>query len=257
MINLDSTLKSRDITLPTKVHLVKAMVFPVVMYECESRTIKTAKHWRIDAFELWCWKRLLKVSWTCKDIQPVHPRGNQSWIFIGSTDFEAETPIFWPPDVKNWHSLKSPWCWERLKAGREGDNRGWNGWVASPTQWTWVWVSSGSWWWMGKSGVLQSMGSQRFGHNWATEVNWTSSYQMVIYFLKRVPEASSFSISGNAVQVVPGTLPHIHTVWPVFSLQVYSIFQWLLSCFYALEFRVRLQSASWRTLLSLLPETEI
>ena len=203
-----------------------------------------AEHWRIDVFELWHWKRLLKVSWTCKDIQPVHPRGNQSWIFIGSTDFEAETPIFWPPDVKNWHSLKSPWCWERLKVGGEGDNRGWNGWVASPTQWTWVWVSSGTWWWMGKPGMLQSMGSQRFGHNWATEVNWTSSYQMVIYFLKRVPEASSFSISGNAVQVVPGTLPPIHTVWPVFSLQVYSIFQWLLSCFYALEFRVRLQSAS-------------
>ena len=94
MINLDSILKSRDITLPTKVHLVKAMVFPVDMYGCESWTIKKAKHRRIDAFELWCWRRLLRV-------QPVHPKGNQSWVFIGRTYVEAETPILWPPDVES------------------------------------------------------------------------------------------------------------------------------------------------------------
>ena len=97
MTNLDSILKSRDITLPTKVHLVKAMVFPVVMYGCESWAIKKAEHRRIDAFELWCWRRPLD----CKEIQPVHPKGNQSWVFIGRTDVEAEIPILWPPDAKN------------------------------------------------------------------------------------------------------------------------------------------------------------
>ena len=105
MTNLDSILKSRVITFPTKVHLVKVMVFPVVMYGCESWTIKKAEHWRIDVFGLWCWRKLLRVSWTSrrsKEIQPVHPKGNQSWIFIGRTDVEAETPILWPPDAKSW-----------------------------------------------------------------------------------------------------------------------------------------------------------
>ena len=94
MPNLDSILKSRDITLPLKVHLVKAIVFPIVMYGYESWTSKKAEHQRIDAFELWCWRRLLRVPWTA-EIQPVHPKGNQSWIFTGRTDAEAETPILW------------------------------------------------------------------------------------------------------------------------------------------------------------------
>ena len=98
MTNLDRILKSRDITLPIKVHLVKAMVFPVVMYGCESWTTKKAEHQRIDAFELWCWRRLLRVPWTART---VHPKGDQSWVFIGRTDAEAETPMFWPPDAKN------------------------------------------------------------------------------------------------------------------------------------------------------------
>ena len=101
MTNLDSILKSRDITLPTKVQLVKAMVFPGVMYGCESWTIKKAECQKIDTFESWCWRRLLRVSWTCKEIQPVHPKGNQSWVFIGRTAAEAETPILWLPDAKN------------------------------------------------------------------------------------------------------------------------------------------------------------
>ena len=102
MTNLDTILKNRDITLPTKVCLVKAMVFPVVMYGCESWTIKKAEQRRIDAFELWCWRRLLRVSpLDCKEIQPVHPKGDQSWVIIGRTDFEAETPILWPPDAKS------------------------------------------------------------------------------------------------------------------------------------------------------------
>ena len=110
MTNLDSIFKSRDITLLTKVRLVKAMVFPVVMYGCESWAIKKAERQRIDAFELWCWKRLLRVPWTldCKEIQPVHPQGNQSWIFIGRTALEAETPVLWPPDAKNWLIWKDP-----------------------------------------------------------------------------------------------------------------------------------------------------
>ena len=102
MTNLDSILKSRDITLPTKVHLVKAMVFPLVMYRCESWTIKKAEYQRIDAFELWCWRRLLRVPWLdCKEIQPVLPKGDQSWVFIGRTDAEAETPILWPLHAKS------------------------------------------------------------------------------------------------------------------------------------------------------------
>ena len=100
MSTLDSILKSRDITLPTKVCLVKAMVFPVVMCGCESWTVKKAECQRIDAFELWCWRRLLRVPWTARRSQPVHPK-DQSWVFIGRTDVEAETPIFWPPDVKS------------------------------------------------------------------------------------------------------------------------------------------------------------
>ena len=156
------------------------MVFPVVMYGCESWTIKKAEHWRIDAFELWCWRRLLRVPWTAsprrssqsKEIQPIHPKGDESWVFIGRTDVEAETPILWP--CEELTHLNRPWCWERLWAGGEGDDIGWDGWMVSPTQWTWVWVDSVSWWWTGRPGVLQFMGLQRVGHDWATELNWTA-----------------------------------------------------------------------------------
>ena len=144
------------------------MVFPVVMYGCESQTVKKAELERIDAFERWCW-RTLESPLDCKEIQPVHPKENQSWIFTGRTDAKAETPILWPPDAKNWLIGKDPE--ERLKVEWEGDNRGWDGWMTSLTQWTWVWVSSGSWWWTGRSGVLQSLGLQRVGHDWVTELN--------------------------------------------------------------------------------------
>ena len=129
MTNLDSIFKSRDITLPTKVRLVKAMVFPVVMYECESWTVKKAERQRIDAFELWCWRRLLRVPWTAKEIQPVHPKGDQSRMFIGRTDVEAETPIFWPLDVKSWLIWKDPDAgkdWEQEEKGiTEDEMVGW------------------------------------------------------------------------------------------------------------------------------------
>ena len=102
MTNPDSILRSRDITLPTKVCLIKGMVFPLVIYGCESWTIKKAKHGRIDAFELWCWRRLLRVPWTARRFKiPVHPKGNQSWVFFGRTDAEAEIPILWSSDAKS------------------------------------------------------------------------------------------------------------------------------------------------------------
>ena len=96
---------------------------------------------------------------------------DQSWVFIGRPDVEAQALILRPWCEELTH-LKRPWCWERLRAGREGDYRGWDGWVASLTRWTWVWVDSGSWWWTGRPGVLQFMGLQRVGHDWATELNW-------------------------------------------------------------------------------------
>ena len=137
MTNLDSILKSWDITLPTKVRLVKAMVFPAVMYGCESWTVKKAKHRRIDAFELWCWRRLLRISLDCKEIQLVHSK-DQSWVFIGRTDAKAESPVLWPTHAKSW-LIGKDWCWEGLGAGVEGDDRGgkgddrgWDGWMASP-----------------------------------------------------------------------------------------------------------------------------
>ena len=146
------------------------------MYGCESWTIKKAECWRVDAFELWCWRRLLRVPWTAR-------RSNQSILKEISPEFwkdwcwrwGSNTLATWCEELTYW---KRPWCWGRLKVGGEGDDRGWDGWMASPIQWTWVWVSSGSWWWTWKPGVLQSMGSQRVGHDWATELNWTSSYVM-------------------------------------------------------------------------------
>ena len=153
MTNLDSILKSRDITLPPKVHLVKARkvkAFPIVMYGCESWTIKKAKHWRIDAFELWCW-RTLESPLDYKETQPVHPKGNQSWMFIERTDAEAPILATWCEEVTHW---KRPRSWVRLKAKGEGDDRGWDGWMASPTRGTWAWASSGSSWWTGKPGMM-------------------------------------------------------------------------------------------------------
>ena len=170
IINLDSILKSRDITLSIKVHLVKAMVFPIVMYGCESWTIKKAKELKLWTVVL---EKTLESPLDCKEIQPVHSEGDQSWIFTGRTDAEAETPILWPLHAKSWLIGKKPWCWEGLKAGGEGDDRGWDGWMASLTRWTWFWVNSGRWWWTARPGMVWFMGSQRVRHDWATELNWT------------------------------------------------------------------------------------
>ena len=123
--------------------------------------------WELDYKESWVLKnwclwtvvleKTLESPLDCKEIQPVHPKGNQSWIFIGRANAEAETPNTLAAWCKELTHLKKPWCWERLKVG-EGDDRGWDGWIASPTQWMWVWVNSGSWWWTGWPGVLQSVG---------------------------------------------------------------------------------------------------
>ena len=169
MTNLDSILKSRDVTLSKKVHLVIALVSPIVTYGCESWTIKKAEHLRIDAFELWCWKRLLRVPWSAR-------RSNQSILKKISPEYSLAGQmlklklqyfghLMWRTD-----SFGKTLMLGRLKMGGEGDNTGWDSWMASRTQWTWVWVTSGSWWWTGRPGVLQSMGLQRVRHDWATKL---------------------------------------------------------------------------------------
>ena len=142
--------------------------------------------WELDYKESWSLKnwcfwtvvleKTLENPLDCKEIQPAHPKGDQSWVFIGRTDAVAEinssTLATWCEELTH---LKRPWCWERLKAGGEGNDREWDGWMASPTQWTCVWASSSSWLWTGKPGMLQFMGSQGVRHDWATNLNWTES----------------------------------------------------------------------------------
>ena len=172
MSNLDSIFKSRDITLPTKVRLVKAMVFPVVMYGCVSWTVKKAECWRTDAFDLWCWRRLLRVPWTAR-------RSNQSILKINPgislEGMMLKLKATFCEELTHWKRL---WCWEGLGAGGEGDDRGWDGWMASWTRWKRVWVNSGRWCWTGRPGVLRFMGSQRVGHDWETELNWTENLSL-------------------------------------------------------------------------------
>ena len=149
-------------------------------YSFPSSHVWMSYAWELELKESWASKnwcfwtvvleKTLESSLDCKEIQPVNPKGNQFWIFIGRIDVEAETPILWPPDAKNWFIWKDPeaekhWRWE--ENGMTEDE------TASPMQWTWIWVSSRSWWWTGKTGVLQSMGSQRVGHDWVIELNWT------------------------------------------------------------------------------------
>ena len=120
-------------------------------------------------FHSFLWPKTLESPLDCKEIQPVHPKGDQSWVFTGRTDVEAETPIFWPPGAKSWLIGKDPDAGKDWGQEEKGTIVGW---MASPTQWTWVWVDSGSWWWTGRPGVLRFMGSQRVGHDWTTELNW-------------------------------------------------------------------------------------
>ena len=140
--------------------------------------------WELDYKESWVPKnwcfwtvvleKTLENPLDCKEVQPVDPKGNQSWIFIGRTDAEAETPIIWPPDVKNWPFEKTLML-GKIEGRRRRARQGWDRWKASPTQWTWVWVNSGIYWWTGRPGVLQSMGSQRVPQDWVIELKWTGA----------------------------------------------------------------------------------
>ena len=145
------------------------MVFPMVMYGCESWTVKKAECRRIDAFELWCWRRLLRVSWTARRsnqsiLKKISPGCSLEGIMLKLRLRTLATSCI---VLTHWKSL---WCWEGVGAGGKGDGRGWDGWMASLTRWTWVWVNSGSWWWTGRPRVLLFMGSQRVRHGWATEL---------------------------------------------------------------------------------------
>ena len=146
--------------------------------------------WELDCEEgwvpkNWCFwtvvlEKTLESPLDCKEIQLVHPKGDQSWVFFGRNDATAELQYFGHL-MRRVDSLERFECWEGLVAGGEGDDRGWDGWMASPTQWTWVWVNSGSWWWTGRPGVLQFMGSQRVRHDWATELTDVSLIFLGLY----------------------------------------------------------------------------
>ena len=175
MTNLDSILKSRDISLPTKVRLVKAIVFPVVMCGCESWTVNKAECQRIDAaFELWCWRRLLRVPWTAR-------RSNQSILKETRPGCSLEGLMlrlklqYFGQLMQRADSLENTLMLGGIEGRRRRGRQRMRCWMASPPRWTWVSLNSGSWWWTGRPGVLQFMGSQSVGHNWVTELNWTET----------------------------------------------------------------------------------
>ena len=165
--------------MPTKARLVKAMVFPVVMYGCESWTIKKAEHQRINTFKLWCWRRFLRVPWTARRSKQSILKEISPGCSLEGLMLKLKLQYFGHlmRRVGVFHAKthwKRSWCWVGLGAGGEGDDRGWDGWMASPTRWAWVWEVSWSWWWTGRPGVLRFMGSQRVGQDWATELtDWT------------------------------------------------------------------------------------
>ena len=180
MTNLDSILKSRDIIFPKKGPSSQGYGFSsshVWMWELDYKESWALKNWCFWTLVL---EKTLESPLDCKEVQPVHPQGDQSWVFIGRISVEAETPILWPPDAKSWLIWKDPDA-GKDRAGGEEDDRGWDGWMASPTQCTWVWVDSGSWCWTGRPGMLRLMGSQEVGHDWATEVNWNEAILKQFY----------------------------------------------------------------------------
>ena len=165
-------------TLSTKVHLVKAMVFPVVMYGCDSWTVKKAESRRIDAFELWCWRRLLRVPWTARMSNQSILKEISPGCFLEGMMLKLKLKYFGHL-MRRIDSLEKTLMLGGIGSRKKGDERGWDGWMGSLTRWTWVWVNSGSCWWTGRPGVLRFMGSQRY--DWATELNWT--YTMVWEYL--------------------------------------------------------------------------
>ena len=182
MANLDSIFKSRDITLPTKVQLVKAMVFPVVLYGCESWIVKKAEFQRTDVLNC----GVGEDSWESLGLQgdPTSPFWRRSALGFLWKDWcwswNSSTLATSCDGLTHWKRL---WCWEGLGAEGEGDDRGWDGWMASLSQWTWVWVNSGRWWWTGRPGVLRFMGSQRVRHYWVTGLNWTWVWGFWVTFI--------------------------------------------------------------------------
>ena len=192
MTNLDSILKSRDVNLSTKVHLVKAMVFPVVMYGCESWTLKKVECWRIDAFELWCWRRLLRVLWTSR-------RSNQSILKESSPEYSLEGLMlklrlqYFGHLMLRADSFEKTLMLGKIEGRRRRGQQRMRSWMTLPTQGTWNWVDSRCWWWTARPGALQFMGSQRVGHDWATELSWMSFLWWGFFYgsAEKNPSASS------------------------------------------------------------------
>ena len=175
--------------------------------------------WQLDYKESWAPKnwcfwtvvleRTLAGPLNCKEIKPVNPKGNQLWKSTERTDAEAETPILWPPDSKVWLTGKDPDA-RRLKA-EEGDNRGWDGWMAAPTRWTWVWASSGGWWWTRNPGMLQSMGLQKVGQDWATELNWIQEMSLLFFLLSKFQlRLQNWKKKKKKVSCVPTSLKRVY-----------------------------------------------
>ena len=175
MTNLDSIFKSRDIA--NKGPSSQGYGFScghVWMWELDCEESWVPKKWCFWTVVL---EKTLESPLDCKEIQPIHPKGDQFWVFFGRNDAKAETLVLWPPHAKSWLIRKDSDAGRDWGAGGEGDDRGWDGWMASLTRWTWVWVNSRSWQWTGRPGMLQFMGLQRVGHNWATELNWTEGHK--------------------------------------------------------------------------------
>ena len=176
--------------------------------------------WELDCEESWAPKnwcfwtvvleKTLEIPLDCKEIKPVRPEGDKSWVFIGRTDAEAETLVLWPPHAKRWLIGKDPDAGRDWGQEEKGDDRGWDGWMASLTRWAWVWVNSGSLWWTGKPGVLWFMGSQRVRYDWATELNWTEWFA-----------AQTFNICAFRRSLCP-PFPHL---WLCFFISYLSVLE--------------------------------
>ena len=181
------------------------------MYGCESWTLKKAEHQRIDAFELWCWRRLLSVPWTAR-------RSNQSILKEISPGCSLEGMMLklklqyfgHIEELTHWKRL---WFWEGLGTGGEGDDRGWDGWMASLTRWMWVWVNSGRWWWTGRPGVLQFMGWQRVGDDWVTGLNWRISPPKFFQRWVRYWDILAFTVWEHSVFASRTLLAGSHTAY--------------------------------------------
>ena len=174
------------------------------MYGCESWTVKKAERRRIDAFELWCWRRLLRVPWTARrsnhSILKISPGISLEGMML-KLKLQYFGHLMWRVD-----SLENLWCWEGLGAEREGDNRGWDGWMASPTWWTWVSVNSGSWWWTRRPGVLRFMGSQKVGHDWATDLNWSEPLLSLLSLGEVISDSPKLTWASLVAQTVKNLL---------------------------------------------------